>query len=201
MYALSFFIPWSSTLTSFYQLFFLHVNRDSVAAADSIVHENFNTQLNVVHIPSFEKEDQLCSPSGCIDEYLVDPMEVDSTNSTHFGLKSAGEVPQLLQSGYADLKGTIKKVDDVVDSNREDGALTSCDPAEKNLNQNPPKLVESAVDLRNDERFDDFLKGFTSEKAQDIVDADMKLDPVSGGQHCERHAAQVNVGIGLCILI
>ncbi|XP_041015450.1 protein tesmin/TSO1-like CXC 2 [Juglans microcarpa x Juglans regia] len=167
------------------------LERDNVAATDSIVHENFNTQLNVVHIPSFEKEGQLCSSAGCIDEYLLDPMEVDSTNSTHLGLQSAGEVPELLQSGYAGLKGTIKKVDDAVDSNREDGALTSCDPAEKNLNVSPLKLVESAVDLRNDERFDAFLKGFTSEKAKDIVDADMKLNPISGVQHCERHAAQI----------
>lgn len=54
-------------------------------------------------------------------------------------------------------------------------------------------MVESAINLRNDERFDEFLK-FTSEKNISIVVSDMSLDPVSGVQHCERYAAQVNVG-------
>jgi hypothetical protein len=162
----------------------------------SNIHEQCNTQLNVVQIPSFEKEVQSCSPSGCVDQYLADPVEVDCTPSAHKQLQLSTEAPQVLQSGYTDPKETIKKVEDAVNSSstREAGALTSSDQAKKNLCLSSLKLDENVEDLRNDESFNVFLK-ITSENVNDIADSDVNLNPVSGVQHSEQYAAQVNVGI------
>lgn len=146
-----------------------------------------------MQISSLEREVQSCHSSGCVGECLANPVEVDGINSANPCLQSTKEVCQLIQSGYTGSKDTIKKVDDAFDSTREAGGLTSLDQAENNLPLSSLKVVGAAVNLRNDERFDEFLK-FTSEKSNDIVASDMNLDPVSGVQHCERYAAQVNVG-------
>lgn len=167
------------------------LERNNMVEEATNIHEQCNTQLNVVQIPSFEKEVQSCSPSGCVDQYLADPVEVDCTPSAHKQLQLSTEVPQVLQSGYTDPKETIKKVEDTMDSSstREAGALTSSDQAKKNLCLSSLKLDENVEDLRNDESFNVFLK-ITSENVNDIADSDVNLNPVSGVQHSEQYAAQ-----------
>jgi hypothetical protein len=173
--------------------FFFHAYRDNIVAADSNFHEQCNTQLNAVQISSLEREVQSCHSLGWVGECLAKPVEVDGINSANPCLQLTKEVCQLLQSGYTGSKDTIKKVDDAFDSTREAGGLTSLDQDENDLPLSSLKVVEAAVNLKNDERFDEFLK-FTSEKINDIVASDMNPDPVSGVQHYERYAAQVNVG-------
>lgn len=152
---------------------------ETIVVADSNFHEQCNTQLNVVQISNLEKEVQSCRSSGCVGEYLANPVEVDGINSANPCLQSTKEVCQLLQSGYTGSKDTIKKIDDAIDSTREVGGFTSLDQVENKLPLSSLKVVESAINLRNDERFDEFLK-FTSEKNISIVVSDMSLDPVSG---------------------
>lgn len=74
---------------------------------------------------------------------------------------------QLSRSGYTASKETIKKVD-VSDH------------------------IQTAVNLRIDGSFGDFPK-FTSEINNGYAVSDMNLDNVSGVQHCQRYATQVNV--------
>ena len=148
--------------------------------------------MNVAKIPSLEKEVQSCSPSGSVDEYLADIVEVDCTHSAHKQLQLANEVSQMLQGGFTDPKKTIRKVDTVDSrSSREARTLTSSDQAEQNLPLTSLNLVDDLVDLRNDESFNVFLK-ITSEDVNDIVDPDVNLNPALGAQ---QYAAQVDVSI------
>ena len=148
--------------------------------------------MNVAKIPSLEKEVQSCSPSGSVDEYLADIVEVDCTHSAHKQLQLANEVSQMLQGGFTDPKKTIRKVDTVDSrSSREARTLTSTDQAEQNLPLTSLNLVDDLVDLRNDESFNVFLK-ITSEDVNDIVDPDVNLNPALGAQ---QYAAQVDVSI------
>lgn len=148
--------------------------------------------MNVAKIPSLEKEVQSCSPSGSVDEYLADIVEVDCTHSAHKQLQLANEVSQMLQGGFTDPKKTIRKVDTVDSrSSGEARTLTSSDQAEQNLPLTSLNLVDDLVDLRNDESFNVFLK-ITSEDVNDIVDPDVNLNPALGAQ---QYAAQVDVSI------
>lgn len=151
--------------------------------------------MNVAQIPSLEKEVQSCSPSGSVDEYLADVVEVDCTHSAHKQLQLANEVSQMLEGGFTDPKETIRTVDTVDSrSSREARSLTSSYQAEQNLPLTSLNLVDDLVDLRNDESFNVFLK-ITSEDVNDIVDPDVNLNPALGVQQYEQHAAQVDVSI------
>jgi len=152
--------------------------------------------LSVAQIPSLEKEVQSCSPSGSVDEYLADIVEVDCTHSAHKHLQLANQVSQMLQGGFTDPKETpketIRKVDTVDSrSSREARTLTSSDQAKQNLPLTSLNLVDDLVDLRNDESFNVFLK-ITSEDVNDIVDSDVNLNTALGAQ---QYAAQVDVSI------
>ncbi|XP_050286402.1 uncharacterized protein LOC126725637 isoform X2 [Quercus robur] len=169
------------------------LERNNIVEEDSNIREQCNTQLNVAQIPSLEKEVQSCSPSGSVDEYLADIVEVDCTHSAHKHLQLANEVSKMLQGGFTDPKETpketIRKVD-TVDSrgSREARTLTSSDQAGKNLPLTSLNLVDDLVDLRNDESFNVFLK-ITSEDVNDIVDSDVNLNPALGAQ---QYAAQID---------
>ncbi|KAK7834058.1 crc domain-containing protein tso1 [Quercus suber] len=139
------------------------LERNNIVEEDSNIREQCNTQLNVAQIPSLEKEVQSCSPSGSVDEYLADIVEVDCTHSAHKQLQLANEVSQMLQGGFTDPKETIRKVDtEHGRGSREARTLTSSDQAEQNLPLTSLNLVDDLVDLRNDESFNVFLK-ITSE--------------------------------------
>nr|XP_023881872.1 CRC domain-containing protein TSO1-like isoform X2 [Quercus suber]POE73775.1 protein tesmin/tso1-like cxc 2 [Quercus suber] len=166
------------------------LERNNIVEEDSNIREQCNTQLNVAQIPSLEKEVQSCSPSGSVDEYLADIVEVDCTHSAHKQLQLANEVSQMLQGGFTDPKETIRKVDtEHGRGSREARTLTSSDQAEQNLPLTSLNLVDDLVDLRNDESFNVFLK-ITSEDVNDIVDPDVNLNPALGAQQNEQYAAQ-----------
>ncbi|XP_075664598.1 uncharacterized protein LOC142634194 isoform X2 [Castanea sativa] len=166
------------------------LERNNIVEEDSNIREQCNTQLNVAQIPSLDKEVQSCSPSGSVDEYLADIVEVDCTHSAHKQLQLANEVSQMLEGGFTDPKETIRKVDTVDNrSSREARSLTSSNQAEQNLPLTSLNLVDDLVDLRNDESFNVFLK-ITSEDVNDSVDPDVNLNPALGVQQYEQHAAQ-----------
>ncbi|KAL7181967.1 hypothetical protein ACSBR1_040811 [Camellia fascicularis] len=84
--------------------------------------EKSETQGSSVLVPCTEKEcenkgsvqDQATSPSGCVDDYLADSVEVDCANSVHSGslsLIQSGDVPKSLND-CNDLKEMIPKLDD-----------------------------------------------------------------------------------------
>ncbi|KAF3965267.1 hypothetical protein CMV_010525 [Castanea mollissima] len=167
------------------------LERNNIVEEDSNIREQCNTQLNVAQIPSLDKEVQSCSPSGSVDEYLADIVEVDCTHSAHKQLQLANEVPQMLEGGFTDPKETIRKVDTVDNrSSREARSLTSSNQAEQNLPLTSLNLVDDLVDLRNDESFNVFLK-ITSEDVNDSVDPEVNLNPALGVQQYEQHAAQL----------
>lgn len=143
-----------------------------------------------MQISSSEKEVQSCHSSGFVGEYLANPVEVDSINSANPWFQSNKEACQQLWSGYTGSKDTIKRIDDAVDSTREAGGLTSLYQAENNLPLSSLKVVETAVNLSNAERFGEVLK-LNFLNAIDFADSDMNVDPVSGVQYCEGYVAQV----------
>ncbi|THF94976.1 hypothetical protein TEA_024796 [Camellia sinensis var. sinensis] len=84
--------------------------------------EKSETQGSSVLVPCTEKEcenkgsvqGQATSPSGCVDDYLADSVEVDCANSVHSGslsLIQSGDVPKSLND-CNDLKEMIPKLDE-----------------------------------------------------------------------------------------
>ncbi|KAI7993266.1 Protein tesmin/TSO1-like CXC 2 [Camellia lanceoleosa] len=84
--------------------------------------EKSETQGSSVLVPCTEKEcekkgsvqDQATSPSGCVDDYSADSVEVDCANSVHSGslsLIQSGDVPKSLND-CNDLKEMIPKLDE-----------------------------------------------------------------------------------------
>ncbi|CAL5431478.1 unnamed protein product [Camellia sinensis] len=84
--------------------------------------EKSETQGSSVLVPCTEKEcenkgsvqGQATSPSGCVDDYLADSVEVDCANSVHSGslsLIQSGDVPKSLND-CNDLKEMVPKLDE-----------------------------------------------------------------------------------------
>ncbi|KAA8521533.1 hypothetical protein F0562_012206 [Nyssa sinensis] len=81
----------------------LQDDRDQKIASGPDISGKFNTQSNSGLTPCTEKEvdnkgpmeDKAGSPSGCVDEYLTDAVEVESANLT---LKQSDDGPQSLNS-------------------------------------------------------------------------------------------------------
>ncbi|PRQ50754.1 putative transcription factor Tesmin family [Rosa chinensis] len=71
--------------------------------------------------PSFEKEVQLCSASGCIDEYLADPAKVDCTGSAD------------IQSSINAGKESNTEVHEVIDGSTKSEPLPTLNQAEVGL--------------------------------------------------------------------
>lgn len=103
-------------------------------AAVSNISDNANAQLNTGLVAKVEKEcdikdsvqDQPCSSSGCVDEYLADTMEADSAISAHSAgscLNQSNDALQSLQSGFTDSNNTTARFFDKknisVDKKRE----------------------------------------------------------------------------------
>lgn len=91
--------------------------RSKKVAAVSNISDNANAQLNTGLVAKVEKEcdikdsvqDQPCSSSGCVDEYLADTMEADSAISAHSAgscLNQSNDALQSLQSGFTDSNNT-----------------------------------------------------------------------------------------------
>ncbi|XP_021817857.1 protein tesmin/TSO1-like CXC 3 isoform X6 [Prunus avium] len=89
------------------------LERDDIVEAGSEVYKECNTNIVQIQNPSFE-EVQLCSPSGCVDEYLADPVEVDSTCSADLRSQRTNEVPRLLHSGFSPGKESNTEVCDIM---------------------------------------------------------------------------------------
>ena len=88
--------------------------RGKQAASVSNILDGSNTQSNPVLISKVEKEcdikdsaqDQPCSFSVCVDEYLADTMEADSAISAHSSgscLNQSNDASPSLQSGFSDV--------------------------------------------------------------------------------------------------
>ncbi|RVW54092.1 hypothetical protein CK203_080432 [Vitis vinifera] len=89
--------------------------RGKKVAAVSNISDNANAQLNTGLVAKVEKEcdikdsvqDQPCSSSGCVDEYLADTMEADSAISAHSADKKRelDASPALLEQAEDELQG------------------------------------------------------------------------------------------------
>ncbi|KAK3219552.1 hypothetical protein Dsin_013522 [Dipteronia sinensis] len=162
---------------------------DKIDEAGSDVHGKCGNRANAFLIPcleSLEKEVQSCSPSGCVDEYLTDPVEVeDCKNSAGSHVRQPNNLNRLLQFSYTVPKETIPKVND---GNSEDCKIMLPDPAK------PMDLIETAVDERDTERFDGPLE-LTSKTVNDQVESNLLL--VSRTQHYEQYLAQISRNVKL----
>ncbi|KAK2651511.1 hypothetical protein Ddye_011367 [Dipteronia dyeriana] len=142
---------------------------DKIDEAGSDVHGKCGNRANAILIPcleSLEKAVQSGSPSGCVDEYLTDPVEVeDCTNSAGSHVRQPNNLNRLLQFRYTVPKETIPKVND---GNSEDCKIMLPDQAKS------VDLIETAVDERDTERFVGPLE-LTSKNVNDQITRNVKL--------------------------
>ncbi|PQQ21284.1 protein tesmin/TSO1-like CXC 3 isoform X4 [Prunus yedoensis var. nudiflora] len=164
------------------------LERDDIVEAGSEVYKECNTNIVQIQNPSFE-EVQLCSPSGCVDEYLADPVEVDSTCSADLRLQRTNEVPQLLHSGFAPGKESNTEVCDIMFGSPENEAVLISDQAEKDLPLSSLEMSQAAINQRDGKKTEE-LSRFIFEK---VKESDVNACLVSRAQNGGEIAAKVNL--------
>ncbi|GLU22128.1 hypothetical protein SLE2022_382240 [Rubroshorea leprosula] len=146
-------------------------------------------QLNSGLIPCSQKEVQSGSPSGCVDQYLTDPAEVEIKDDAKGCVKpTAADSSQLLQRDFTGSEVTTEK-DNADGSNAVVRAQTLPDLAEKNLPSESLNLVQTSDEKAHDETYDEYLE-FMSKRAEDHAESNMLLEHLgedlnAGGQHSE----------------
>ncbi|KAF8406973.1 hypothetical protein HHK36_006094 [Tetracentron sinense] len=191
--------------------FSLRDDRAKILTEGSDVYGTYHTQSTIGLIPCTQRkcdskgsvQVQSCSSSGCIDDYLSDPMEVDyvnSADSANLCLKQVSNAPQALQSGCTSSNETITKLDYNGEDIRKDietevaASLTSLEQAEEDLLWKSLfhiKPVETKNMQSDGERASNECPNVISEKVNDLVESHLSLDFGSGTQHCNSLVAQV----------
>ncbi|XP_059640631.1 CRC domain-containing protein TSO1-like [Cornus florida] len=158
-----------------------------------------NTQFSSGLIPCPEKEfgnngsvrDRDGSPSGCVDEYLVDAMQVDCANSVHSGtlsLKQSDDVPQSL-NGFTNSKDSVIKHDNKNDIGKD---------AEK-AGVAFPAMLEQTEDLQGKLLFNDSRTVDTDGRQGSVdmpssvcpkVESNLSTVHASEEQYCDYSVAQ-----------
>ncbi|KAL6285833.1 hypothetical protein ACE6H2_010223 [Prunus campanulata] len=161
------------------------LERDDIVEAGSEVYKECNTNIVQIQNPSFE-EVQLCSPSGCVDEYLADPVEVDSTCSADLRSQRTNEVPRLLHSGFAPSKESNTEVCDIMFGSPENEAVLLSDQAEKDLPLSSLEMSQAAINQRDGKKTEE-LSRFIFEK---VKESDVNACLVSRAQNCGENAAK-----------
>ncbi|KAG9459699.1 hypothetical protein H6P81_004207 [Aristolochia fimbriata] len=152
-------------------------------------------------------EVQSCSPSGCVDEYLIDLSEecVDSAGSPHFPSKKAHDLPQAIESGSNSSHNIMgKRV--LSEKMPKDSTVGS-----SNLNlaretqNNESQVVEKAVNVKKivaesgqvqigslervaDERLSEERSCLTSKDASGAMVVDSCTDCITDKEHDQEHA-------------
>ncbi|ESR40430.1 hypothetical protein CICLE_v10027242mg, partial [Citrus x clementina] len=145
---------------------FLKSNDADAASRD---YGDCGNRMSTVLVPCMQKELQSCSPSGCVDDYLTDPVEVEGcSNSNELCVQPAKNVSKLSSSGFNSPTITSPKVNGANDRNSEDFMHMLPDQAE----QDPLRslaLFETAIEQRDAESFDGSHKLTPTEKADQNV--------------------------------
>ncbi|KAH9714900.1 hypothetical protein KPL71_020818 [Citrus sinensis] len=143
-------------------------------------------RMSTVLVPCIQKELQSCSPSGCVDDYLTDPVEVEGcSNSNELCVQPAKNVSKLSSSGFNSPTITSPKVNGANDRNSEDFMHMLPDQAEEDPLRSLA-LFETAIEQRDAESFDGSHKLTPTEKA-DQVESNAFL--LSSAQHYEQFTA------------
>ncbi|KAH9714893.1 hypothetical protein KPL71_020818 [Citrus sinensis] len=122
-------------------------------------------RMSTVLVPCIQKELQSCSPSGCVDDYLTDPVEVEGcSNSNELCVQPAKNVSKLSSSGFNSPTITSPKVNGANDRNSEDFMHMLPDQAEEDPLRSLA-LFETAIEQRDAESFDGSHKLTPTEKA------------------------------------
>ncbi|XP_021817853.1 CRC domain-containing protein TSO1-like isoform X2 [Prunus avium] len=162
------------------------LERDDIVEAGSEVYKECNTNIVQIQNPSFE-EVQLCSPSGCVDEYLADPVEVDSTCSADLRSQRTNEVPRLLHSGFSPGKESNTEVCDIMFGSPENEAVLLSDQAEKDLPLSSLEMSQAAINQKGGKKTEE-LSRFIFEK---VKESDVNACLVSRAQNCGENAAKL----------
>ncbi|KAL9460345.1 hypothetical protein AB3S75_003536 [Citrus x aurantiifolia] len=141
---------------------FLKSNDADAASRD---YEDCGNRMSTVLVPCIQKELQSCSPSGCVDDYLTDPVEVEGcSNSNELCAQTAKNVSKLSSSGFNSPTITSPKVNGANDRNSEDFMHMLPDQAEEDPLRSLA-LFETAIEQRDAESFDGSHKLTPTEKA------------------------------------
>ncbi|XP_068648595.1 uncharacterized protein [Aristolochia californica] len=146
-------------------------------------------------------EAQSCSPSGCVDEYLIDPSEeyVDSAGSSYFPSNKANNLPQAIENGSSNPHKITEKP--VVhehmpkDSTVGNSTLTllgetqtkECQVIEEVV-VNVKKIgAESGEKQMVNERLSEEWSGLTSNDTSGPVVVDSSTECTTGKEHNQQH--------------
>lgn len=171
--------------------FYSHFFSNNADAASTDYGDSGN-RMSTALVPCIQKELQSCSPSGCVDDYLTDPVEVEGcSNSNELCVQPAKNVSKLPSSGFNAPTVTSTKVNGANDRNSEDFLHMLPDEAEEDPLRSLV-LFETATDERDTERFDSSHELTPTEKA-DQVESNMFL--LSSVQHYEQYVSWVRIQI------
>ncbi|XP_050382160.1 CRC domain-containing protein TSO1-like isoform X2 [Argentina anserina] len=120
------------------------------AGSEVVVYKECNT--TIVQNPSFEKEVQLCSVSGCIDKYLARPAKVVRTASV--------DIP----SGITASKESNTGVHESIDGSTKRDALMTSNQAEEDLHLPSLKQIEAIIIERTDKDSADLTRAQKGEQ-------------------------------------
>ncbi|WRX25889.1 CRC domain - like 3 [Theobroma cacao] len=155
---------------------------EEIAASTSNAHGQLYSPSSSALIPCIQKQFQSCNPSECVDDFLADPLEVDSAQHAETFVQSANVVPLLLPSCFTASQVTTKNVDYTNDWVVEVGAQTLPHLSKKHLLSGSLILLEGSGDQSIDESFDKILK-FSSENICNYVEPDELLEHQEASQH------------------
>ncbi|KAF9613228.1 hypothetical protein IFM89_006329 [Coptis chinensis] len=173
-----------------------HEHRRNTVAVGSDISERSSRKLMVGIVPCIRKacdskdsvQVQPSSPSGCVDEYLADSVEVgcDSSDSANLCLNQADDAPEALQSGCIRSKETTVlafNAGDKMLKNMEgetDVQIISSVGTEENLQGNTLAVVEA--ENHKGERQSVEHPDLISEDIKDINSSDFSHQPPSAAQ-------------------
>ncbi|XP_043721665.1 uncharacterized protein LOC122669080 isoform X2 [Telopea speciosissima] len=147
---------------------------------------------------------QPCSPSGCVDEFLADPVDpedsVNSIDSANLCLKQSNGAPKALENSSS-LKESIEKVNDNID-NREGidteavaASLTLLEKAEEEVPEKlllPDNPVESEAEQQKDSgRLPGEYQCVISEKISAHGESDLSIQHDSVAQNDKNVVVQI----------
>lgn len=146
----------------------------------------------------YSVQEQSSSPSGCVDEYFADHVDVDSTNSTSaaHNSKQLPNVVELSQSGTSDSKKTMLTFDDKSFMKMK-VVVPEAMPAETEQNIQGKTTFDDEPNKIKDEK----THGERESNGGSNIESNLSLDHASSKQQYEGLSAQVTTNFAFLILV
>ncbi|XP_038717515.1 protein tesmin/TSO1-like CXC 2 isoform X3 [Tripterygium wilfordii] len=171
-------------------------SQKEVQSSGSDVNEQTESQLSPMPIPFSQWEDQWHSSAGCVDEYLIDPEELDDSLNS-LPAQAARDGPHLSQSCFTGTQEIIPKLEDANHVVAEAGMLKFSWQYEKKFSYSLLNVAESAVDTMSFERDANGFLELNSSKFNCHMKASNSLNLQSRVPQDKQYMAQVSQNVML----